>query len=157
VTVFYQDGEVRVTDRAIEVGGRTFPTAELSYVWHQRGRPTAQTTSRRLVRLALIAALTLPVVGVALLAAVLIADGLPAQIGLAVVLAVIGLLLLLLLAPLLEFPMMALERSYDRGTSVREIWVRWHHHDLVILRTSDAARFGRIYRAIQRAVESEER
>jgi hypothetical protein len=157
VTVYYRDGEVRVTDRAIEVGGRMFPTAELSYVWHQRGRPTAQTASRRLVRFGLIAALTLPVVVAAVLVAGLVVDGLPSQIGVAVVLTVVGVLLLLLFAPLLEFPMMALERSYDRGTSVREIWVRWQHHDLVILRTSDAARFGKIYRAIQRAVESDER
>ena len=156
MTVYYQDREVRVTDRAVEVSGRGFPTSELSYVWHQRGRPTVQTTSRRLVRVGLILLLTLPVLAGAVIAGAVIASGhgVAAQIGLAAGLTVLGILLLLLLAPLIEFPMMALERSYDRGTSVRELW---RHHDLMLLRTSDAARFGKIYRAIQRALEQADR
>lgn len=155
MTVYYQDHEIRVTDRAIELAARTLLTNELSYVWHTRGQPTAQTTSRQFARFGLIVLMVLPIMVGAMVAGILIgADhGLPAQIGLAAVFVLIGVLLLALLAPVLEFPMMALERSYDRGTSVHEIWVRWHHHDLLLLRTSDAARFGKIYRAIQRAVE----
>lgn len=155
MTVYYQDSEIRVTDHAVEVAGRAFPTSELSYVWHARGRPTARTASRRLARYGLITLLTVPVmVGVVVAATLIGAEyGLAVQIGLAALFAVLGVLLLVLLAPVLEFPMMALERSYDLGTSVREIWVRWHHHDLLLLRTTDAARFGKIYRAIQRAVE----
>lgn len=155
MTVYYRDSEVRVTDHAVEVAGRVFPTAELSYVWHTRGRPTPRVASRRLARAGLIALLTAPVLIGAVVAATVIGAerSLGAQIGLVVLFVVLGLVLLMLLAPLLEFPLMALERSYDRGTSVREIWVRWHHHDLMLLRTTDSARFGKIYRAIQRAVE----
>lgn len=158
MTTYYRDGEVRVTDRAIEVGARVFPTAELTYVWHERGRATLRTTSRRLGRAGLIALLTVPVAGCAVGAVALLASGqgLMVQIGLATGLVALGVILLMLLAPLIEFPMMALERSYDRGTQVHEIWVRWQHQDLLVLRTNDAARFGRIYRAIQRAVERAE-
>ncbi|QSB15767.1 hypothetical protein JQS43_05355 [Natronosporangium hydrolyticum] len=158
MTTYYRDSQVRVTDRAIEVGPRVFPTDELTYVWHERGRPTLETTTRRFARFGLIAILTVPVFIGGVLAAGFIAreHGIAAQIGLAVALVGLGVVLLMLLAPLLEFPMMALERSYDRGTSVHEIWVRWRHQDLLLYRTDNAARFGAIYRAIQRAVEREE-
>jgi hypothetical protein len=158
VPTYYRDGEVTVTETSVEVGMRAFPISELSLVWHERGRPTLRTASRRLGRLGLIAALTVPVlVGAVVIANLAVGEsGLLAQLGVAAALVVFGLIGLLLLAPLIEFPMMALERSYDRGTGVREIWVRWRDQDLVLLRTADAARFGKIYRAIQRAVEREE-
>jgi len=155
VTTFYRDGVVRVTDTTVEVGPHVIPIGELHYVWHERGRPTLRTTSRRLARLGLIGLLLAPVVVLAALLAGLLAPGQGAatQVAIAVALVAGGVLLLLLLAPVLEFPLMALERSYDRGTEVREIWVRWRGRDLMLLRTSDSARFGRIYRAIERAVE----
>jgi hypothetical protein len=158
VHTYYRDGEVIVTDASVEVGTRTFPISELRYVWHERGRPTLRTTTRGLGRIALIAVLTVPVVVGGVLVANLVAgeQGLAARVGIAAVLIALGVIVLILLAPIIEFPMMALERSYDRGTSVREIWVRWHDQDLMLLRTTDAARFGKIYRAIQRAVEHEE-
>lgn len=158
MTTYYQDGAVRVTDTAVEVGTRVFSIAELTYVWHERGRPTLRTTSRRLGRWALIAVLTLPVVAGAVVVANLIAaeSGLGARLGIAAVLVLLGMILLMLLSPVIEFPMMALERSYDRGTDVRELWVHWRDQDLMVLRTTDAARFGRIYRAIQRAIERSE-
>lgn len=155
VTTFYRDGIVRVTDTAVEVGPHTIPIGELRYVWHQRGRPTLRTASRRLARLGLIAVLTAPVIVLAVLLAGLLAPGqaAAAKIAIAAALVVAGILLLFLMAPVLEFPLMALERSYDRGTEVREIWVRWRDRDLMLLRTTDSARFGRIYRAIERAIE----
>jgi hypothetical protein len=159
VPTYYRDHEVLVTDVSVEVGTRSFPIAELSLVWHERGRPTLRTTSRRLGRFGLIAMLTVPVVAGAVVVANLVVgeSGLPAQVGVAAALVTFGLVLLVLLAPVIEFPMMALERSYDRGTQVREIWVRWRDQDQILMRTADAARFGKIYRAIQRAVELEER
>lgn len=159
---YYQDGAVRVTGTAVQVASRVLPIAQLIQVWHQRGRSTARTASRRMARYALIGVLSVPVVvgAVVVARAVLDEQGLAAQLGVAAVLVALGLVLLLLLAPVIEFPMMALERSYDRGTAVREIWVRWRgpdgEQDLLLVRTDDAARFGRIYRAIQRAIELSE-
>lgn len=155
---YYRDESVRVTESVIEVGARRIPLRELRYVWHEAGRPTLRTTYRRMGRLALIAVLILPVVVGAVVIANLVvsASGVAARLAVAAVLLVVGLALLLLLAPVIEFPMMALERSYDRGTGVREIWVRWHDQDLMLLRTSDSARFGKIYRALQRAIEQQE-
>jgi hypothetical protein len=45
------------------------------------------------------------------------------------------------------------DRSYDRGSRTREIWARTAAGDVLLLRTADNARFGRIYRALQRALE----
>ena len=158
MTTFYRDGVVRVTSTTVEVGPHIIPIGELRYVWHQRGRATLRTASRRLARLGLIAVLTAPVIVLAAVLASLLApgQGVAAKVAIAAVLVTAGVLLLFLLAPVLEFPLMALERSYDRGTEVREIWVRWKDRDLMLLRTSDSARFGRIYRAIERAIELDE-
>jgi hypothetical protein len=155
---YYRDGEVTVTDTAIDIGARTFLITELRYIWHERGRPTLRTTGRRLGRVGLIMVLTVPVVACGLLVAGVVAEeqGVGARVGVAAVLIVLGVIALVLLAPIIELSMMALERSYDRGTSVLEIWVRWRDQDLMLLRTADAARFGKIYRAIQRAVELED-
>lgn len=155
---FYRDGEVTVTDTSVEVGARTFLISELRYVWHERGRPTLRTAGRRLGRVGLILMLTVPVVACGVVVAGVVAEeqDFGARVGIASVLIVLGVIALMLLAPILELSMMALERSYDRGTSVREIWVRWRDQDLMLLQTADAARFGKIYRAIQRAVELED-
>lgn len=158
VTTFYRDNSVRVTAEAVEVGGRRFPIPELRYVWHQRGQQTLRTASRRLGRLALIAVLVLPMVAGALMLGRFVGEqyGTAAMAGAVALVLLIGLVLLMLLSPLIEYPMMALERSYDRGTTVHEIWVRWHDQEMMLVRTADAARFGRIYRAIERAIERDE-
>jgi hypothetical protein len=156
MTTYYRDAGVWVTGEWVEVGPRRLPISELTYVWHRRGRPTARTATRLATRYGLIALLVAPVAAGAGLLAYLAAraHGPLAVLGTAAVLTVTGLTLLwLLLSPVLEFPLMALERSYDRGLWVREIWVRWRGEDLLLLRTSDAARFGKIYRAIERAME----
>jgi hypothetical protein len=158
VPTYYRDGEVTVTDTSVDVGTRTFLISELRYVWHERGRPTLRTTGRRVGRVGLILVLTVPVVACGVVVAGVVADeqGAWARLGVAAVLIVLGVVALMLLAPIIELSMMALERSYDRGVSVREIWIRWRDQDMMLLRTADATRFGKIYRAIQRAVELED-
>jgi uncharacterized protein DUF6232 len=155
VLVYYRDLEVTVTDTAVMIGARAFRIVDLEYVWHQRGRQTWRTLARRLSRIVLIAVLTAPVVALGVIVGdVMFAPrSLPARAVAALVVITVGVIALMLLSPVFELPMMALERSYDRGTAVREIWVRWRDQDLMILRTTDASRFGRIYRAIERAVE----
>ncbi|TDC42145.1 DUF6232 family protein, partial [Micromonospora sp. KC213] len=59
----------------------------------------------------------------------------------------------LALAPFLELPLGWLDRSYERGNRVHELWVRHHGTEVMLVRTPDALRFGQIYRAVQRAVE----
>jgi hypothetical protein len=64
-----------------------------------------------------------------------------------------GVLIGLAAAPLADVLLERIDRSYDRGSRVREIWARTPAGELLLLSTPDAARFGRIYRALQRALE----
>lgn len=156
MTTYYRDAGVWVTGEWVEVGPRRFPLSELTYVWHQRGRPTARTATRLISRYGLIALIIAPTAAVSATLAYLVArsQGPLAVVILTLLLTTLAAILLwLLLSPVLEFPLMALERSYDRGLVVREIWVRWRGEDVLLLRTGDAARFGKIYRAIERAME----
>jgi hypothetical protein len=57
--------------------------------------------------------------------------------------------------PLLDLILGGMERTYDRGTRVHEIWARWRGTEVLLVRTADKTRFGRIYRALQRAVEQD--
>ncbi|GAA4675861.1 DUF6232 family protein [Phytohabitans rumicis] len=154
MALYYRDDNVRVTSESIQVGGQTYPIAELTYVWHTRTRLTLRSGSRILGRWVLVSLLTAPL-GFGALCAVsaLFADW-SERLGAALIGLAAAAVLALALAPLLEFPLMALERSYDRGTAVHEIWVQHHGAETLLIRSEDALRFGQIYRAIQRAMEA---
>jgi hypothetical protein len=156
VALYYRDDTVQVTSAAIRVGGQAYPISELTYVWHRRTRRSLRVGGRMLGRWALVTLLTAPL-GFGALCAVsaLFADW-GERMGAALIGLAAALAIALALAPLLEFPLMALERSYDRGTAVHEIWAQCRGAEVMLVRTTDAHRFGQIYRAVQRAVENTE-
>ncbi len=138
-----------VTSTAINVGGRVYPLAELSYVWYRRGRPSIAVWVRRLVRVIL------------LIATAVVVLRLPSLLLGGVVQYVLLILLVIVAGPLFfgVFPVWglpllpALDRSYLRGMGVHEIWTRWRGQELLLVRVDDVTRFGKIYRAIERAIE----
>jgi hypothetical protein len=65
-----------------------------------------------------------------------------------------GVLAGLVAAPLADVLLEAVDRSYDRGSRRLEIWGRVRGEDVLLLHTDNAQRFGRIYRALQRALDS---
>jgi len=140
---------VWVTSTAINVGGRVYPLAELSYVWYRRGRPSIAVWVRRLVRVIL------------LIATAVVVLRLPSLLLGGVVQYVLLILLVIVAGPLFfgVFPVWglpllpALDRSYLRGMGVHEIWTRWRGQELLLVRVDDVTRFGKIYRAIERAIE----
>jgi hypothetical protein len=146
---YYDDRSVQVTSTAIRVDGRTFPLAELSMVWHRRGSRSWRVLAGRG---AIGAALAGPLVAALL------------GVGLAVVLhrsptvtlAIVGVSVLVGLGvgPLADFLFEHLDRSYARGSRQLEMWARWRGQPVRLLSTGDALRFGQIYRAVQRAMES---
>lgn len=150
---YYSDESVRVTSAAFEVDARSYPLRELAQVWHRRGaRGTGQLRRTLLTRGALG---LLPLLPLALGAVV-------ATAALSVSLSSVNRVALLVAAglvamvswPLLDIALSGVDRTYDRGTRVHEIWARWHGHDVLLLRTGNALRFGRVYRALQRALDS---
>lgn len=149
MAVYYRDDTVRVTSSWVQAYGLTYQLSDLSYVWHRRTRRDLRVGGRIAGRWALVTLLAAPVVIGTLW--LLTGWGLAVLVGLAVLLG-----LVFTLTPLSEFPLMALERSYDRGSAVHEIWVQCRGADVLLLRTNDALRFGQIYRALQRALEQSE-
>ncbi|MFJ6195543.1 DUF6232 family protein [Micromonospora sp. NPDC092111] len=146
---YYDDRSVQVTSAAIRVDGRTFPLAEIGMVWHRRGSRSWRVLAGRG---ALGAALAGPLVA----AALGIALAVWLHRSLTVTIAVVGASVLVGLAvgPVADLLFEHLDRSYARGSRQREIWARWRGQPVLLLRTGDALRFGKIYRAVQRAVEN---
>jgi hypothetical protein len=59
-----------------------------------------------------------------------------------------------LAGPLADVLLEHMDRSYSRGSRQLEIWGVWRGSPVLLLRTGDQLRFGKIYRALQRAMES---
>lgn len=154
MALYYQDDAVQVTSEAILAGGRRVPIAEIRYVWHAKGRTTLAVRGRVLSRGILVLLLSLPPL-VAVFCALSLVWSAPERGWLPVLLTLAGCVLLALAAvPFLELPLGWLDRSYERGNRVHELWVQAHGRELLLLRTPDALRFGQVYRAVQRAVEN---
>lgn len=156
MTLYYRDDTVQVSSEWIRVDGQAVRVADVTRVWHLRSRTGVAVRSRVFGRAVLVLLLSAPPL-VALVCVVSLvydvrarSDWRPALVALG-----LGVVVTLLLAPLLEWPLGWLDRSYDRGSRVRELWVRVRNEDVLLLRSSDGLRFGQIYRAVQRAVEQQ--
>lgn len=146
---YYDDRSVRVDSTAIRVDGRAYPLAEIGMVWHRRGdRSWRVLAGRGAIGVALAGPLVAALLGVAL--------ALWLHRSLTVTVAIVGASVLVGLAvgPLADFLFEHLDRSYVRGSRQWEMWARWRGHPVLLLRTGDALRFGKIYRAVQRAMEN---
>jgi Family of unknown function (DUF6232) len=148
MVTFYDDRSVQITSDQFRVRGRAYPLRSLARVWHRRGRRSWRATAGRG---ALGMALLVPL-GTAVLGLVV---ALQIHASATVTVALIGgaCLLGLAVGPLADLLLDRLDRSYDRGSHVREIWAEIQGRQVLLLRTADAQRFGRIYRALQRAIE----
>lgn len=148
MTTYYRDPDVWITSTGVRMNGHDLRLGELAQVWHKSGRRSWSTIAGRgAVGLAI---LTPIVVGLLAVAVALVID---ASTATTLALAGGGVLIGLATAPLADVLLERIDRSYDRGSRVREIWARTPAGDLLLLSTRDAARFGRIYRALQRALE----
>lgn len=154
MTLYYRDDTVRITSAAIHANGHEVPISELTYVWHVRGPGTARTRSRLLGRGVLIFLFSIPPL-VAMICVLSLAYSAHdrGQWQLAALILAACVVGAFALTPFLELPLTWLDRSYERGVRVQELWVQWQGHEIMLVRTADALRFGQIYRAVQRAIE----
>ncbi|MGC4896352.1 DUF6232 family protein [Micromonospora sp. DT31] len=146
---YYDDRSVRVTSTAVRVDEHTYPLAELTTVWHRRGdRSWRVLAGRGAIGAALVGPLVAALLGIAL--------ALWLHRSAVVTIAIVGVSVLLGLAvgPLADVLFEHLDRSYTRGSREMEMWARWQGRPVCLLSTRDALRFGQIYRAVQRAMES---
>lgn len=156
MTLYYRDDAVQVTSESIHAGGQVIALADVAYVWHARGATTLAVRGRVLGRGVLVVLLSLPPL-VALVCVVSLAWAAQDRGNWKLALVILAAFVVggLALTPFLELPLGWLDRSYERGNRVHELWVQHHGREVMLLRTPDALRFGQIYRAVQRAVEQQ--
>jgi hypothetical protein len=148
MTTYYRDPEVLITSSGVWMNGREFRLPELIQVWYTKG---ARSWGVIVWRGALGLAVLLPLLVGAL--AVLMALLMDAELWTTVAMVVGGILVGLAVVPVADLMLEGVDRTYDRGTRTLEIWVRVRGGDVLLMRTDNAQRFGRIYRALQRALE----
>lgn len=130
------------------MNNQDFRLPELIRVWYTRGARDWGVIARRgalgLTMLLPLAAGVLAI-GVALVIEATFATTLAFLVG--------GVLVGLAVVPVADLLLERVDRSYDRGSRSLEIWGRVPGGDVLLLRTDNAQRFGRVYRALQRALE----
>ena len=146
---YYRDREVLVTSTGVRMAGREYRVGDFARVWHTRGRRSwGRVAGRGALALAIITPVLVGALGI------LVALVIDASTSTTIALVGGGVLVGLVAAPLADVLLEAVDRSYDRGSRSLEIWARVRGADVLLLRTDDAQRFGRIYRALQRALDS---
>jgi len=146
---YYRDRDVLVSSNGVRMGGRAYRLGDFAQVWHRRCRRSwTRVAGRGALGLAILAPIAVGVIGIAV---ALLIDASP---GTTIALAGGGILVGLAAAPLADVLLEYIDRSYDRGSRDLEIWARVRGGDVLLLRTGDAQRFGQIYRALQRALDS---
>jgi hypothetical protein len=144
--VHYRDRSVQVTSEAIHVDGEVYRFDQLSRVWHRRGqRSWKALAGRGAWGLTYLAPFAAAVLGFAIAAALEVSLAARATIVVAAILAGLS------AGPLLDPILGRMDDSFDRGLHQHEIWVERNGVELRILQVRDASRFGRIYRAVERA------
>ena len=156
-TTYYRDDAVHISSGGVRVGEAWYPLGTLSYVWHRR--------TGKLRHGAYMAVSRAGAIG--LLVVLLVIGGLAARTvdvsgGRKTMLVAGGILAVVVIGGLAAFGVEGLlelvDRTHEHGRGSHEIWVRHGDGDqeTMIYATSDATRFGQIYRALQRAIENGE-
>jgi Family of unknown function (DUF6232) len=147
---YYRDPEVLVTSTGIRMGGREYRLGDFAQVWHKRGRRSwGGAAGRGVLGLAMLAPVVVGLIGIA------VALVIHASAATTIALIGGGILLGFAAAPLADVLLEWVDRSYDRGNRGLEIWGRTRRGDVLLLRTDNAQRFGQIYRALQRALDTD--
>jgi hypothetical protein len=152
MTTFYRDSAVYVGSAELQVEDRAYRLDDLELVWHRKGPRGAQGMAMIVARVLLVVAVLggIAAAGIAMrrvdfagyddmtvLAGAVLGVVLAGTVGLFVVEGVITLI----------------ERSYERGGAEHQIWARHFDDDILLFATHDKLKFGKIYRALQRAIE----
>jgi hypothetical protein len=159
VIVYYRDRHVVVTSDALHIDNVRIPLADLEYVWYREGQAAVRirmrVAHRGVIGFALVAGALLALIGVLYLFATVIGQSASAErvlLPLAGVVALIG-----FAGPILEMALHRMDQNVDQGHQVHEICAVIDGVERRLIRVADAHRFGKIYRALQRALEDVDR
>jgi hypothetical protein len=151
MVTYYRDDTVHITAEAIQVCDRRYPLDQLSYVWHRRTARLRRGGYMLLSRGGLIAVMILLLVGVGFAARRVNLHDTDPMVLAGGILAVIVVAAAAAFA--LEGVLNMIDRTYEHGRGVHEIWARIGTQDVELFRTTDALIFGKVYRSLQRAIE----
>jgi hypothetical protein len=151
MTRFYRDEEVRISSSDIVIGERRYRLAELEYVWHRRTRRFARAGFVLATRVgAVVLALGLVIGAVVLVASLNLGPNKWYILaGISLVVTVLAALAGFGVDPLLEL----LDQSHEQGHGSYELWARIRGREALLFSTLDGLRFGKVYRALQRAID----
>jgi hypothetical protein len=147
--VYYRDRSVEVTSTGISVDDHVYPFDELTRIWHRRDAPSLGAVAGRGAWSMM---LVLPVIAAA--AGLVVALRLDVTTGTRVTIVTAAVLVGLGAALLLDPVLGKMDESFDRGVHLHEIWAERDGVPFRMLQTRDASRFGRIYRAVERALDA---
>jgi hypothetical protein len=155
MTTYYRDNAVYIGSAELLVDDRAYRLDDLELVWHRRGPRGSMGVAVVLIRVSLVVAILVGIAARAsamrhvdfsrydktmVLAGALLGVVLIGTVGLFIVEGVITLI----------------ERTYERGGAEMQIWGRYFGADELLFATRDKLKFGKIYRALQRAIEHRE-
>ncbi|GAA0721266.1 hypothetical protein Drose_07505 [Dactylosporangium roseum] len=151
-TTYYRDNVVHVSSGGVRVDDVWYPLETLTYIWHRRTGRLRHGGYMLLTRgLGVLVVLGL-LAGGGILARRIDFSGEQKTMYIAG-----GILGVLVIGGIVAFSVEGLldllDRAHDHGKGVHEIWVRTSDGETMIYSTTDAPKFGQIYRALQRAVE----
>jgi hypothetical protein len=152
MTTFYRDNAVYVGSAEFQVEDQAYRLSDLELVWHRRGPRGVPGVALIAGRFLLVAAVLggIAAAGVAMrdvdLSRYDSGTVLAGAVAGVVLAGAIGLFLV-------EGVITLIERSYEKGAVEHQIWARHSNVDILIFATRDKLRFGKIYRALQRAIE----
>jgi Family of unknown function (DUF6232) len=152
MTTFYRDNAVYVGSAEFQVKDQAYRLEDLELVWHKRGPRGAPGVALILGRFVLVMAVLGIIAGAG--AAMRDVDISGYDSTTVLVGAVVGVVLAGIVGLfLVEGVITLIERSYEKGGAEHQIWARHLNTEVLLFATRDKLRFGKIYRALQRAIE----
>ena len=152
MTTFYRDSGVYIGSAEFQVEDQAYRLEDLELVWHRRGPRGAPGVAIIAGRFLLVLAVLGGIVAAGMAMRGVDISGYDTTTVLAG--AIVGLIVAGILGlVLVEGVITVIERSYDKGAVEHQIWARHLHTDILLFATRDKLRFGKIYRALQRAIE----
>lgn len=150
---YYHDNVVHISSGGVRADGVWYPLESLTYVWHRRTGRLRHSSYMLVTRVG----------AIALVIALLVAGGIAARnVNLSgsqrTTLIVIGILVITVVGTIagmgVEGLLRVVDRSNERTRGQHEIWIRTADFETMIYTTSDKTAFGKVYRALGRAMEN---
>jgi Family of unknown function (DUF6232) len=152
-TTYYRDDAVHISSSGVRVRESWYPLETLSYVWHRRTGKLRHGAYMITTRVAAIVLIVTLVAGSGIAARRINVSG-----DQKAMLIVGGAFAVVLLGGFAAFGVEGLlalvDRTHEHNRGLHEIWVRSGDREMMIYATTDTTRFGKTYRALQRAVEN---